>query len=124
MLKASRVVPGGTSDSANAGGLDEQRPTPVHEKLSDIAIASERATSTAMIVVRTTVTVATRRYGLNETSHLHRLNNPPTGRGCPAPAPVAAPGVGAGLRNQRERKSRMAAAISATRVSSAKCPVS
>jgi hypothetical protein len=42
MLKASRLVPGGTSDSVNAGGFDEQRATPVHEKLSDIAIASEQ----------------------------------------------------------------------------------
>src|SRR5712671_7581656 len=78
MLKASRLVPGGTSDNVNAGGLDEQRATPVHEKLSDIAIASEHATSTATIVVRTAVTVATWRYALNETSHLHRFNNPPT----------------------------------------------
>ena len=78
MLKASRLVPGGTSDSVNAGGLEEQRATPVHEKLSDIAIATEHVTSTAMIAVRTAVTVATWRYALNETSHLPRLNKPPT----------------------------------------------
>jgi len=78
MLKASRLVPGGTSESVKAGGLDEQRATPVHEKLSDIAIATEHVTSTAAIVVRTAVTVATRRYALNETSHLPRLNKPPT----------------------------------------------
>src|SRR6267154_5632151 len=72
MLKASRLVPGGTSDSVNAGGFDEQRATPVHEKLSDIAIASEHARSTAPIVVRTAVTAMTWRYALTETSYLHR----------------------------------------------------
>jgi hypothetical protein len=64
-------VPGGTSDSVNAGGLDEQRATPVHEKLSDIAVACEHPTS---IVVRTAATVATWRYALNETSLLRWLN--------------------------------------------------
>jgi hypothetical protein len=57
-------VPGGTSESVNAGGLDEQRATPVHEKLSDIAIASEHAALAAAIVVRAAVTVATWRYAL------------------------------------------------------------
>jgi len=51
-------VPGGTSESVNAGGLDEQRVTPVHEKLNDIAIASEHAISTAAIIVRAAVTAA------------------------------------------------------------------
>jgi hypothetical protein len=59
MLKVSRLVPAGTSESVNAGGLDEQRATPVHEKLSDIAIASEHATSTATIVARAAMTVTT-----------------------------------------------------------------
>jgi hypothetical protein len=59
MLNASRVVPGGTSDRVNAGGLDEQGVTPVHEKLSDIAIAAEHVTSTATIVVKAVATVAT-----------------------------------------------------------------
>jgi hypothetical protein len=63
-------VPGGTADSVNAGGLDEQRATPVQEKLSDIAIASEHATSTATIIVRRAAIVATWRYALNETSHV------------------------------------------------------
>jgi hypothetical protein len=69
MLKVSRLVPGGTSEIVNAGGLDEQRATPLHEKLSDIAMASEHATSTATTVVRAAVTVAKWRYALNETSH-------------------------------------------------------
>jgi hypothetical protein len=70
MLKLSRLVPAGTADSVNAGGVEEHRATPVQEKLSDIAIASEHSTSTAMVVVRTAVTVATWRFALNETSYL------------------------------------------------------
>jgi hypothetical protein len=69
MLKMSRLVPGGTADNVNGGGLDEQRATPVHAKLSDIAVACERATSTVTIVVSTAVITATWRYALNATSH-------------------------------------------------------
>jgi hypothetical protein len=69
-VEESRLVPGGTSDSVNAGGFDEQRATPVHEKPSDIAIASEHARSSAPIVVRTAVTAVTWRYAFTETSYL------------------------------------------------------
>jgi len=39
MLKASWLVPLGTSDSLNAGGFDAQPATPAQEKSSDIAEA-------------------------------------------------------------------------------------
>ena len=44
-------MPGGTSESENAGGLDEQRAMPAHEKLSDIAHNLERWVD--VIVLRT-----------------------------------------------------------------------
>jgi hypothetical protein len=63
-------VPEGTSDSVNAGGLDEQRATPVHEKLSDIAVAAEHVRSAAAIVVRAAETAAKWRSARNEISQL------------------------------------------------------
>jgi hypothetical protein len=69
MLKASWLVPDGTSDSVNAGGLDEQRGTPAHEKPSDIAAATEHVMSAAMIVM-TVAAAATWTDARIETSRL------------------------------------------------------
>jgi len=51
MLKASWLVPAGTSDSVNAGGLVVHRGTPAHEKSSDIAAAGEPVMSAVMRVM-------------------------------------------------------------------------
>src|SRR6516165_10649854 len=60
MLKASRLVPLGTSDRVNAGGFDVQPATQAHEKSSDIATA-KWAMSTATMVVMAAATAAMRR---------------------------------------------------------------
>jgi hypothetical protein len=80
MLKARWLVPAGTPDSVNAGGLDVHRFTPAHEKLSDIATAAAWVMSMATRVVITAVTAPTRRCTGIENLPFVTPTRPPLGR--------------------------------------------